>query len=171
MVGKYVKYALNSCSAAGLMFMLSGCFGSTPPPPPPPPKPEFKPSELDEKAKGITIASSKPYNCKIVGESEGYEEAGDTRGATKQKMRQGAINQLKNESAHAIKEGQKVMIAIIKEEVKCKVKQTIEVGEGRKKQVQVKYNEVDCTNWDVIPENATLLNYRIYGDLYDCGAK
>ncbi|MWV61815.1 hypothetical protein DCO58_07540 [Helicobacter saguini] len=170
-MGSYIKYAISACSSGLLAITLSGCFGSEPPKPQPKPKPEFKPSSLDEKARGITIASSKPYNCKIVGESEGYEEAGNTRGATKQKMRQGAINQLKNESVHAIAEGQKVMIAIGKEEMKCRVKEQVVVGEGKKKQVQVKYNEVDCTTWDPIPENAVILSYRIYGDLYDCGAK
>ncbi|RDU67636.1 hypothetical protein CQA53_01125 [Helicobacter didelphidarum] len=159
----YLQY--NVC---GIAILLSGCFGNKPEAPKP--KPPFTPSTLDDKARGITITSSKPYNCKIVGESEGYEEVGNTSGATKQKMRQGAINQLKNESVYAIKEGQKVMIAIAKEEMKCRIKTEVP-SETNKKKMETKISEVDCTTWDPIPANADIISYRIYGDLYDCGQK
>lgn len=42
---------------------------------PPPTSPQFKPKQVEERARGITIAKSVLYNCKILGETEGKDNA------------------------------------------------------------------------------------------------
>ena len=162
---KVIKIGMQVACSVGICVSLTGCFGSKPEPA----LPDFKPKALDDKARGITIASSKPYNCKVVGETEGHDEVeGKVANVTKAKIRLGAINDLKNESVHAIKEGQKVMIAIAKEEMMCK---RYPVDKKGRVQWNVPAKEVECTNVDPIPQNMKIASFKVYGDLYDCGAK
>lgn len=160
-----LRYGMQLACGLGLCVSLTGCFGEGPQAP----LPEFKPKALDEKARGITIASSKPYNCKIVGETEGYDEVeGRMSGVTRTKIRTGAINDLKNESVHAIKEGQKVMIAISKAEMRCKEYPLDKKGKVNWKEQP---KEINCSSYSNLPDNMEIISYRVYGDLYDCGQK
>ena len=153
------KNAIFFSSCVCITITLTGCFSQ-----PEPPKPQYKPTALENNARGITIASSKPYNCKIVGEIERQEDIGDTVGATKNTARQGAINVLKNEAAYVVKEGQKIMITITKEESRCKY---TELDKKKNKTVR----EALCPQNDDLPNNVKIISYKVYGDIFDCGDK
>lgn len=162
---KAVKAGMQLACGVGICMVLASCAKK-----PEPVLPEFQPKALNENARGITIASSKAYNCKIVGEMEGYDEVkGRASGVTKTKIRRGAMNDLKNETTYAIKDGQKVMISITKEEMRCEQYPLDKKGKPIPK---TRPKNVDCTSWEEIPEdNARIMSYRVYADLYDCGNK
>lgn len=158
---KVLKTALQVVCSAGIIMSLTGCFEKEPD------RPLFKAKALEDKARGITIASSKPYNCKIVGETEGYDGVEGFAQITREKARMGAINDLKNQSVYAIKEGKKVMIAISKESMECNAYPM--------KKEKIKWDKqptlVDCTAYKTLPKNWQIISYKVYGDLYDCGEK
>ena len=120
-------------------------------------KPLYQPKQLDAQAKGITVAKSTPYNCKILGEVEGKDYATGKRGATKESIREGAVNDVRNQAAQVAGKGTRAMVAITKEVSECEVS----VGFMPK--------TVSCSN---IPSNATNpkpISYRISAQVYDCG--
>lgn len=154
MLSKVLKF--GSACAFGMVF-LTGCglFGGGEPP-----KQPYEPKKLEAQARGITVAKSTPYNCKILGEVEGKDNVGDRSGATRELLREGAINDLRNEASYVAGEGKRAMIAITKEEVKC----IATVGKARQ--------NVDCTKG--LPNGATngvLVSQRIHAQVFDCGEK
>ena len=121
--------------------------------------PQYAPKQLDAQAKGITVAKNTPYNCKILGEVEGKDYATGKRGATKESIREGAINDVRNQAAQVAGKGTRAMVAITKEVSEC------EVSVGFRAQT------VSCSD---IPKNATNpkpISYRISAQVFDCGAK
>lgn len=160
-----MKLGVKFLCGIGICIGLAGCFSKTAPA-----LPEFQPKALNDNAHGITMASSKAYNCKIVGEVEGHDEVkGNVTGVTKSKIRRGAINDLKNETVHAIKDGRKMMVSISKEEMRCKQYPVDKKGRVIK---DGKPKNVNCTSWDEIQDDRTkIISYRVYGDIYDCGSK
>lgn len=80
----------------------------------------------------------------------------------KNTARQGAINVLKNEAAYVVKEGQKIMITITKEESRCKY---IEIDKKKNKIVR----EARCPQNDDLLDNVKIISYKVYGDIFDCG--
>lgn len=152
-VSKVLKYASFS-SLAGIMIVISGCAKG----------PAYTPSTLDSQARGITIATSKPYNCKIEGELEATESARGKSSVTKESIREGAINNLKNEAVHAVKEGSKMMIKIDRETMKCKKKPSFFGLVGKNKP------EFACQE-PINPKKIDIVEYKIYADIYSRGEK
>lgn len=69
------------CAVAGI---LSGCVA-----------PQFEPKPLSPNSKGIAMVNSTPYSCKVLGEAEGSDEANGRINPAIERLRQGAINDLK----------------------------------------------------------------------------
>lgn len=138
----------------GISLLFFGCGD------PAPSLPEYQPKALESQGRGITVAKSTPYNCKILGEVEGKDTTRGTRGAIRETLREGAINDLRNEAGATAKDGKRIMLKITKEEVQCKA--TFKDGS----------RTVDCTNG--VPQGATsasLLSHRIHADVFECGDK
>lgn len=130
-----------SVLVACLAVSFNGCIDTTPP---------FKVAQLNESARGITVARSTPYNCTVLGEIEGRSE-NRGYGANLQVMRDSAINDAKNNASYVIGEGKRAMINITSEKAVCL------------------YNEQqkDCTNGQV----GRIQSYRVNAQIFDCGAK
>ena len=142
----------------GVSFLIFGCAD------PEPQLPMFKPKALEAQGKGITVAKSTPYNCKALGEVEGKDDTQGTQGATRETLREGAINDLKNEAGNVVGENKRIMLKIDKEEVLCNAL----VQENR----QLLRKVVKCN--DGLPSNAiqgSLASHRIHADIFDCGEK
>lgn len=122
--------------------------------------PPYEPKTLNESARGISVAYAIPYNCKVLGEVEGKDEAGGKAGPTFEQIRDGATNDLRNNAADLVRGGQRLMLSITKEAMICQVR--------TKKD---KYQEEDCTLWNKMPQNAQILSYRISANVFECGEK
>jgi len=125
------------CAAAGL---LSGCVA-----------PQFEPKPLLVNSKGIATVRSTPYNCKVLGEAEGNDEANGRMNPTIDRLRQGAINDLKNEAVEIVGLHKRVVLYIIKEEALC-----YWLFEG------IKACPVG---------SSSALGYRVRAQIFDCGDK
>lgn len=137
----------------GVPFLFFGCID------PATPLPQFTPTALESQGKGITIANSTPYNCKILGEVEGKDDASGTQGVISEKLREGAINDLKNE-AGATAPNKRIMLRITNEKVQCR---------GL---VRNQTRDFDCTNG--IPKGVTNvipISHRIHAEVFECGDK
>ncbi|RDU61214.1 hypothetical protein [Helicobacter sp. MIT 14-3879] len=122
--------------------------------------PAYEPKTLNESARGIAVAYSIPYNCKVLGEVEGKDEAGGKAGPTFEQIREGATNDLRNQAADLVRGGQRLMLSISKEAMICQVR--------TKKD---KYQEEDCTLWNKLKPNSQILSYRIHANVFECGEK
>ena len=150
-----MKNLISLGISIGISFLVFGCAN------PEPQLPMFKPKALEAQGKGITVAKSTPYNCIILGEVEGKDNTRGTQGATRETLREGAINDLKNEAGNVAGEGKRIMLKINKEEVLCSVL----MQNGRKAVVK-------CN--DGLPTGAVqgeLDSHRIHADVFDCGGK
>lgn len=126
----------------------------------PEPKPPYQPKQLEAQARGITVAKSTPYNCKILGEVEGKDNVIGKSGATRELLREGAMNDLRNEASYVAGQGTRAMLSITKEEVLC----TATVGG--------EMQTINCTNG--LPKgakNGSLVSHRIHAQVFDCGDK
>lgn len=125
-----------------------------------PQHPPYEPKTLNENARGIAVAYSVPYNCKVLGEVEGKDEAGGKAAPTFEQIREGATNDLRNQAADLVRGGQRLMLSVTKEAMICQMR--------TKKD---KYQEEDCTRWDKLPNNGQILSYRIHANVFECGEK
>ena len=153
MLNKIIKF---SVSGAFLAVFINGCsfFGGDDSSLPP-----YQPKQLESQAKGITVANSTPYNCKILGEVEGKDYATGKSGATKESVREGAINDLCNQASNVVGKGKRAMVAITREVSEC------ESTVGFRTQT---------TNCNDLPKGATNpkpISYRISAQVFDCGNK
>lgn len=124
------------------------------------PKPPFEPKQLEARARGISIAKDSPYNCKVLGEAEGKDNALDKSGATKELLRESALNDLRNEASYIAGEGKRVMIFITREEVLC---------EGT---VNGTRRSINCAfSLPKSVKNAVLTSYKIQAQVFECGDK
>ncbi|WP_110581438.1 DUF4156 domain-containing protein [Helicobacter cinaedi] len=153
-----LSIALKVGMAFGLGLLVVGCGD------PVPELPHYKPKSLEQQGKGITIAKSTPYNCKILGEVEGKDNTNGTKGATRELLREGALNDLRNEAGDAAGVGKRIMLNITNEEVLCSV-----VLEGKKGKTQQTIKCTDGLPIDAI--NGKLLSHRIHAQVFDCGEK
>lgn len=152
-----ISYISFGILPIGMTLLLSGCFG-----PEPQPLPQYTPKALEAQGKGITIAKSTPYNCVILGEVEGKDNVGNTRGVTRELLREGALNDLKNEAGNVVTGGKRIMLSITKEQVTCVAKL----------QGETNARSVDCT--DGAPHgtiSAALQSHRIHAQVFECGNK
>ena len=113
--------------------------------------PMFSPKPLDVSARGITEVRDTPYNCKVLGEAEGSDDATGYAAATLERVRKGALNDLRNEAVAVVGAGKRITLYILNEWALC-------YGErGR---------PVGC------PQNAVYVNsYRVRAQIIDCGEK
>ena len=113
--------------------------------------PMFSPKPLDVSARGITEVRDTPYNCKVLGEAEGSDDATGYAAATLEQVRKGALNDLRNEAVAVVGAGKRITLYILDEWALC-------YGErGR---------PVGC------PQNAVYVNsYRVRAQIFDCGEK
>lgn len=122
--------------------------------------PAYEAKTLNESARGIAVAYSVPYNCKVLGEVEGKDEAGGKAGPTFEQIREGATNDLRNQAADLVRGGQRLMLSVTKEAMVCQIR--------TKKD---RYQEEDCTLWNKLPDNTQILSYRIHANVFECGEK
>lgn len=152
----YAKKLAQLLIASGSLFLVFGCAE---------PKPSYIPKALESQARGITTATSTPYNCKVLGEVEGRDDASGTQGATKERLREGAINDLRNEASSAVGgENKRIMLKINKEEIQCSA-----AMRGK-----ATLQNIKCTHDYEVPKGAIIIapiSYRIHADVYDCGQK
>lgn len=111
---------------------------------------------LDSGARGITVAKNTPYNCKILGESEGKDDAEGKSPPSPQKLREGAVNDLRNEAVHVVGEGKRAMLAITRERVICATR---------------KGGTYNCTHQEKIPAGNYPISHKITAQVFDCGEK
>ncbi len=153
MLSKILKFSL--CGAFVAVF-INGCgfFGGDDSSLPP-----YQPKQLESQAKSITVANNTPYNCKILGEVEGKDYATGKSGATKESVREGAINDLRNQASNVVGKGKRAMVAITREVSECE------------STVGFRTKTSDCSR---LPEGATNpkpISYRISAQVFDCGNK
>ena len=122
------------------VLMLGGCGA-----------PMFSPKPLDASARGITEVRDTPYNCRVLGEAEGSDDATGYAAATLEQVRKGALNDLRNEAVAVVGTGKRITLYVLSEQALC-------YGElGRL---------VGC------PQNAVYVNsYRVRAQIFDCGEK
>ena len=80
-----LSIALKMGMAFGFGLLIVGCGD------PVPELPHYKPKSIEPQGKGITIAKSTPYNCKILGEVEGKDNTNGTRRSNTRVAKGGCI--------------------------------------------------------------------------------
>lgn len=129
----------------GLSTVLTGCATKT-----------FVPKALNENAKGISTVRSTPYGCKVLGEIEGKDEkksiAGEIIiGGTLFSMREGAMNDLRNNAVEVVGNSKKrTVLKVISEVAFC--------AQGYK-----------CPNQEIEIQNID--SYLVKGEIFECGDK
>lgn len=113
--------------------------------------PQFEPKPLSPNSKGIAMVNSTPYSCKVLGEAEGSDETNGRINPAIERLRQGAINDLKNEAVEIVGLHKRVVLYIIKEEALC-----YWLFEGIKA----------CP-----AGSSSALGYRVRAQIFDCGDK
>lgn len=153
MLNQIIKFG---ASGAFLAVFINGCgfFGGDDSSLPP-----YQPKQLESQARGITVANNTPYNCKILGEVEGKDYATGKSGATKESLREGAINDLRNEASNVVGKGKRAMVAITREVSEC------ESTAGFTKKT------TSCNNLPQGATNIKPISYRIIAQVFDCGSK
>lgn len=99
MLGRFIRFGRFVVIGSFAVAFMVGC-GKEPTITPEVTKSPYIPKQLKEQARGITVAKDAPYSCKILGEVEGKDIVGDRRDATKELLREGAMNDLRNEATY-----------------------------------------------------------------------
>lgn len=122
--------------------------------------PAYEPKRLNEEARGIAVAYSIPYTCKLLGEVEGKDNSDGKVPPSFEDIREGATNDLRNHAAELVNDDSRLLVKLTKEAMTCEMR----VSDG-------KYEEKDCTAWEKIPQNGKILSYRIHANVFECGIK
>ncbi len=122
--------------------------------------PAYEPKRLNEEARGIAVAYSIPYTCKLLGEVEGKDNSDGKVPPSFEDIREGATNDLRNHAAELVNEDSRILLKLTKEAMTCEMR----VNDG-------KYEEKDCTAWEKIPQNGKILSYRIHANVFECGTR
>lgn len=122
--------------------------------------PAYEPKRLNEEARGIAVAYSIPYTCKLLGEVEGKDNSDGKVPPSFEDIREGATNDLRNRAAELVNEDSRILVKLTKEAMTCEMR----VSDGQ-------YDEKDCTAWDKIPKNGKILSYRIHANVFECGTR
>ncbi|TLD80113.1 DUF4156 domain-containing protein [Helicobacter sp. MIT 05-5293] len=155
----YTKRLAQLSIILGSPLLFFGCLEE-----PEPQAPLYTPKALESQGRGITIAHSTPYNCKILGEVEGRDYVSGRRNPTRDKLQESARNELKNEAGEVAGENRRIMLRITKEETKCMVL----FKNGIKQEITCK--EPVIIGKDNIVGGA-LLSHSVKADVFDCGEK
>lgn len=131
----------------GIMAMLGGCTVK-----------EFTPKALNSGADRIAVVSQLLSNCKYISDVYGYDERPDVVGEvtymTKERMRQGALNDMKNKAIGVALELKRPTILIKREKPVCSRLFVAKECDPNK----------DLSNYIVV-------KYSIEGEIYDCSDK
>lgn len=122
--------------------------------------PAYEPKKLSEEARGIAVAYSVPYTCKLLGEVEGKDSSDGKVPPSFEDIREGATNDLRNKAAELVNEDSRILVKLTKEAMICEMR----VKDGQ-------YEEKDCTAWQKIPQNGKILSYRVHANVFECGTK
>ena len=122
--------------------------------------PSYEPKKLNEEARGIAVAYSIPYTCKLLGEVEGRDDSDGKVPPSFEDIREGATNDLRNHASELVNEDSRILLKLTKEAMICEMR----VNDG-------KYEEKDCTTWGKIPQNGKILSYRIHANVFECGTR
>jgi len=132
----------------GVSTMLTGCVAPNP----------FVPKALNEKAKGITTVRSTPYGCKVLGEVEGVDESKTSPHdltplvamPTMAELRQGAMNDLRNNAAEVVGKSKRITLRVIDEKLTC-------------------YGNGACPS--DIQDNHIVKRFSVTAQIFECGKK
>lgn len=118
---------------------------------------QYFPKTLDEKAKGIATVRTTPYGCKVLGEIEGKDNSPAQPamtviiGNTLSALRDGAMNDLRNNAVEVVGNSSKrTVLKIVSEVAYC--------AEG-----------VDCSNQTM--ESQSIHSYLVKAEIFECGDK
>ena len=104
----------NLIFAAFATSMLSGCVMN---------KQLYQGKELNPEAKGIAMVRATPYGCQVLGEAEGKDSVTsrlDFYGVNQEKLRDSALNDLRNQSREIVASSKKrITLRIIDEQATC----------------------------------------------------
>lgn len=130
----------------GTSLFLSGCATEV-----------FTPKSLNNNARGISTVTSTPYGCKVLGEIEGKDSRPIQRrmtmivGDTLSAMREGAMNDLRNNAVEVIGNSQKrTVLKIVAQQAIC-------------------HNAQSCANQEL--EHQPIESYIVKAEVFECGDK
>lgn len=118
---------------------------------------QYFPKTLDEKAKGIATVRTTPYGCKVLGEIEGKDNSPAQPamtliiGNTLSALRDGAMNDLRNNAVEVVGNSSKrTVLKIVSEVAYCAA-------------------GVDCPNQTM--ESQSIHSYLVKAEIFECGDK
>ena len=79
--------------------------------------PAYEPKRLNEEARGIAVAYSVPYTCKLLGEVEGKDNSDGKVPPSFEDIREGATNDLRNHAAELVNEDSRILVVMVSNEV------------------------------------------------------
>lgn len=129
----------------------------------------YQPIEIESAAKGVTIAHTTPYNCKILGEAQGKDDATQKDVASVDKVRDGALNDLKNNALAVAGSGKRIMLSITNEEAQCTAFFVQKKFFGLSQKLYKK--DVDCTKGYSGATWLQPLTYTVKAQIFECGNK
>lgn len=147
---KIVSHTHKVVIGATLALFMAGCFGPTVP---------YVPKELEKQARSVTVAKSTPYNCRLLGEAEGQDDAEGKIGPSYEKIREGALNDLRNTAAD-VAHGKRALVAPTHEKLMCS---SVGFFGGRSTPFECKPN--------ALGKKVVAQSYRIHAQVFDCGEK
>lgn len=136
---------LNFSIILGLSTLLAGCATQ-----------QFIPKSLNENAKGISTVKTTPYGCKVLGEIEGKDDIPPSVGAmlvgnTLSLMREGAMNDLRNNAVDVVGNAKKrTVLKIVSEIAYCST-------------------GVNCP--DETKDQHPIHSYLVKAEIFECGDK
>ncbi|MBN6073822.1 DUF4156 domain-containing protein [Aggregatibacter actinomycetemcomitans] len=118
---------------------LSGCVGFE----------SYVGKQLNPEARGIATVRATPYGCHVLGEAEGKDSVDQfTQGYNKEKLRDSALNDLRNQAAEIVgRSNKRITLRIIEEGITCG-------GECSKDYPHL-----------------TMTGYKVVGQIFECGEK
>lgn len=116
---------------------------------------QYFPKALNENAKGIATVRTTPYGCKVLGEIEGKDNSPTQQGVivgnTLSALREGAMNDLRNNAVDVIGNSNKrSVLKIVSETAYCQA-------------------GVDCPNQTM--ESQHIHSYLVKAEIFECGDK
>lgn len=118
----------------------------------------YHPKALDQQARGIAVVGSAPYGCVYRGEVEGQDNSRGTRGATREMLRNGALNDARNNAVYVVGNNMRIVLFADPRRDTCLVRGgvvPIMCYDENKPEVQV---------LDVV-------SYRVHTQVYECGGR
>ena len=149
MTAKRMRYAQRFTIALGFGLVMVGCGPTLP----------YAPKELEKGARTVTVAKTTPYNCKLLGEAEGKDNAEGKISPSYEQIREGALNDLRNTAAD-VAHGKRAMVSPTKEKMVCS---KIGFFGGRS-------GRFDCS-LETMGKKTAIENLRIHAQVFDCGEK